>query len=154
MKGMDADKERMLLTFLIQERLFAFGRAVDSKQFPQLSEVFAPSASGDYGYGRGHQSCDELIQSMEQHLGPGSNCGPSQHNILNVRVSRNPDGGVESQSNFYAVHEGVGRLQGQIWSTWGQYNDAWRLTDDGWRIQHRRYVTFFSAGPADIVARD
>ncbi|CAB1370472.1 nuclear transport factor 2 family protein [Denitratisoma oestradiolicum] len=154
MRGTDADRERMLLTLLIQERLFAFGSAVDSKQFPRLSEAFASSASGDYGQGRGHRSCDELIQSMEQHLGAGSNCGPSQHNILNVRVFVAPDDGVESQSNFYAVHEGVGRLQGQIWSTWGQYNDSWVSTVEGWRIQHRRYVTFFSAGPADIVGRD
>jgi hypothetical protein len=154
MKDNEANGDRMLLTFLIQDRLYAFGRAVDTKQFSRLAETFAADVTGDYGYGRTHTGRDELIGSMEHHLGQGSNCGRSQHNVLNVQVSVDSDGVVNSRSNFYAVHEGVGRLQGEIWSTWGEYNDIWTLTPEGWRSRHRHYVTFFSEGPGDIVSRD
>mgnify|MGYP001765967280 CR=1 FL=1 len=148
------EQDRMLLAFLIQERLFAFGRAVDSKRFSDLTETFAADAGGDYGEGRSVSTCKELIAAMEHNLGSGSNCGASQHNILNVQVTVDANGGTASKANFYAVHEGLGRLKGQLWSTWGEYHDSWVLTPDGWRISFRRYVTLFSQGPAEIVTRD
>lgn len=144
---------RMAVHFLIQEQLFSFCHAVDSKRFDNLEKVFLTSATGDYGKGRTVGSLAELVASMRHNLGEESNCGPSQHNVLNLRITPAIDEKWESTAHFYAVHEGRGQWEGLLWKTWGEYRDIWTLTEEGWKIRHRNYQTFFSEGPVEIVSR-
>ena len=146
-----ADQNRMATSFLIQERLFEFGRAVDTKQFHRLDAVFDQKAVGIYNGRNGHDTAAQLIDAMHQNLGNNSNCGASQHNILNVQIVSDGDEEIESRAYFYAIHAGLGPYDGQLWKTWGEYNDFWVLTAAGWRIRQRRYTTFFNEGPAEIV---
>lgn len=145
-------EQRMAVHFLIQERLFAFCHAVDSKQFEALGKIFLTSATGEYGEGRTVSSLAELVNRMKQNLGGGSNCGASQHNVLNLRIVPGDNDEWESTAHFYAVHEGKGPCEGMLWKTWGEYHDTWTLTEDGWKIRHRHYHTFFSEGLAEIVS--
>lgn len=149
--SMSADQSRMTISFLIQDRLFEFGRAVDSKQFHRLDAVFDQNAVGIYNGANSHETAAQLIAAMHHNLGVNSHCGVSQHNILNVQVVQDDDVAAESRAYFYAIHAGVAAYDGQLWKTWGEYNDFWILTAAGWRIRERRYTTFFSEGPAEIV---
>lgn len=149
----DWNIERSQLAFLLGEKLADFGKAVDTKHFDTLLEVFAEDATGNYGERPGHSSCRELIDSMAHNLGEGSNCGASQHNVLNLRLVEHDGDRAVTRSNFYAVHQGLNRFSGQLWSTWGEYLDSWLLTPAGWRIWHRQYHTLFSEGPEQIVSR-
>lgn len=149
--NMSTDQARMTTSFLIQERLSEFGRAVDTKQFDRLDAVFDQNAVGTYNGRNSHRTAAQLIEAMHHNLGDNSHCGVSQHNILNVQVALDDDASAESRAYFYAVHAGLGIYDGQLWKTWGEYNDFWILTAAGWRIRERRYTTFFSEGPAEIV---
>lgn len=136
---------------MITDRLLEFSRAVDTKKFERLENVFAPVAVGIYNGRRSHETCAELIASMHRNLGDNCYCGASQHNVLNVQVEMEGTDRATSRAYFYAVQLGVDRYDGQFWKTWGEYHDFWTLTAAGWRIHERRYTTFFSEGPAEIV---
>ncbi len=144
-------QRRMATSFLIQERLFEFGRAVDSKQFDKLDTVFDENAVGIYNGKRGHDTRAQLIASMHHNIGSNSYCEASQHNVLNVQIMSDDEETAESRAHFYAVQAGCDRYEGQYWKTWGEYNDFWVMTAVGWRIRKRLYTTFFSEGPAEIV---
>ncbi len=148
-----ADSSPESAWFAVQQKLFAFCSAVDRRQFHELRDVFLESATGDYGKGRVSANLADLLLAMEHNLGAGSNCGPSQHNVLNVRVALDEQGNWTSTAHFYAVHAGTGRWEGMLWKTWGQYEDLWEMTGNGLRIRHRQYTTFFEEGPGEIVSR-
>jgi hypothetical protein len=150
----DKHDEQMLNWFLIQDRLFTFCRIVDSKDFDRLDEVFLPEGTGNYNGHQTQESCAGLIASMHHSLGPGSNCGSTQHNVLNLQVEMVDAGHATSKAYFYAEQYGARRFEGEIWTTWGEYKDNWLKTAAGWRILHRHYTTFFSRGPDEIVTRD
>ena len=145
--------DRLRLSFLIQERLAKFGRAVDAGRFHDLDQVFASDVVGIYNGRVGHRSLEALIRSMEHNRGPQSQCSGGQHNVLNVEATFHGRDEAESKANFYAIQIGRHRYQGKYWSTWGEYNDFWRLTDEGWRIYERRYTTTFSDGEGAIVGQ-
>lgn len=148
---MPLDMERLLLKFHIEEGLARFGRAVDAKGFSALDQVFLPEAVGVYNGYQAHSCLAELIEAMADKLGPDSQCGVSQHNVLNVEADFDGAGQAVSFANFYALQEGVKDYAGQTYKTWGEYNDFWSLTPAGWRIRERRYTTLFNEGPKAIV---
>lgn len=150
---MPSDQERMLLAFHVKDRLARFGRAVDTKAFGGLDEIFMPDVVGIYDGHTSHTTLAQLVGAMEIFLGPDSNCGKSLHNVMNVEAAFDGEGRAVSYANFYALQEGLKDYSGQTYKTWGEYNDFWTLTPDGWRIHERRYSTWFSEGPKAIVGR-
>lgn len=144
-------QERMAAWFLVQDRLAEFGRAVDAKQFHRLEQVMTPDVVGIYNGQRSHETCAQLIDAMEINLGVDSYCAKCQHNVLNVQVFLDGKDHIESLANFYAIQQGQYDYEGQYWKTWGEYNDFWVRTPGGLRLRERRYTTFFSEGPAEIV---
>lgn len=139
------------LSYLLQEGLSKFGRAVDEGRFNDLGRIFTDDAIGIYNGRIGHETCQGLIDAMEHTFGPDGQCSGGQHNVLNVEVQYISEHKAESKANFYAIQVGSGKYSGKYWSTWGEYNDLWTLTDDGWRIYERKYSTKFSAGEQGIV---
>lgn len=137
----------------LEDKLAEFGRAVDDKAFDALSEVFDPAAVGDYDGRRSHETSAVLIAAMHAHLGRMSECGATQHNVLNLRLLALDGDAARSLCNYYAVHQGVNAQAGRILSMWGSYQDDWRLTDQGWRIVHRRYTSLMADGPKAIVGQ-
>jgi hypothetical protein len=148
---MSSASEKMLLTFHIQERLARFCRAVDTKEFARLDEVFLPEVVGIYNEHQSHATLAELVSAMQSFIGADSNCGASLHNVMNVEADFDGENSAVSWANFYALQEGLKDYTGQTYKTWGIYNDFWTLTDHGWRIRERRYTTLFNEGPKAIV---
>lgn len=141
------------LHYIFSTKLAQFGLAIDSQKLDLLSEVFDPAICGEYGGVVRHTSRDEFVAKVMENLGPGSNCGLKQHNVFNLIVLEHTDSQAITRCNFYAVHQGVRGFEGQLWKTWGEYQDSWRMTDQGWRITQRRYTTYFTEGPDDINTR-
>lgn len=143
--------EKIRLSYLLQEGLAKFGRAVDEGRFEDLKQVFTADALGIYNGRLGHETCQGLIDSMNIAFGPAGNCSGGQHNVMNVEARYISDAEAETTANFYAIQIGGGKYAGKYWSTWGEYNDFWTLTKDGWRIYKRQYTTKFSDGEQSIV---
>jgi 3-phenylpropionate/cinnamic acid dioxygenase small subunit len=130
---------------------------VDAKTFDAMDEVFTADATGDYtqALGPGVISPDRasLIASMHANLGAGSLCGATHHNVGNFRITLAGDT-ARALVNYHAVHRGVGRLQGALYTMWGHYDDDLVRTPAGWRVAARRYFCSLSEGPVVTMAGD
>ena len=142
------------LHYLFQKKLAQFGLAVDRMETDKLAEVFAEDIVGIYNGQLGHESLASFVAALQNQLGEGSNCGPKQHNIMNLQLLSFSETAALTRCNFYAVHQGLNRYAGQIWSTWGEYLDSWQFNGGDWRITRRDYTAYFDQGPAGINTRD
>jgi ketosteroid isomerase-like protein len=123
---------------------------IDSKDFDRLTEVFTRDAYQDYRQTLGPDGVmtgtEPLIAGAKIHMGEGSNCGTTHHNVLNFRIHVSGDTAT-AKVHYYAVHQGVGKYPGAIYSMWGEYDDKLVRTEEGWRVNHRLYRCFMSEGP-------
>jgi ketosteroid isomerase-like protein len=123
---------------------------IDDKDFDRLTEVFTPDAWQDYRQTLGPtglmQGTEPLIAGAKLHMGEGSYCGQTHHNVMNFRISLNGDT-ANAKVHYYAVHRGVGKHEGALYSMWGEYDDELIRTEDGWRVKHRMYRSFLTEGP-------
>jgi len=123
---------------------------IDTKDFDKLTEVFATDAVQDYTSTLGPDGIVKgtvpLIAAAHHHLGPGSNCGPTHHNVVNFRINVSGDT-AKAKVHYYAVHQGVGKYPGAIYSMWGEYDDDLVRTNEGWRVKNRMYRCFLTEGP-------
>lgn len=139
----------------IEQVYVRYCELVDKKHFDAMDEVFMADCQGDYtqalGPGVISPNRESLIASMHANLGIESNCGATQHNVNNFRITVNGDT-AQAKVHYYAVHRGLRDFEGQLYSMWGQYEDDLQRTGSGWRIAHRVYVCFLSEGPAGITS--
>lgn len=128
---------------------------VDSKRFDEMDEVFTADCVGDYtqALGPGVVSPDRasLVASMHANLGEGSNCGATQHHVMNFRIAVAGDRAT-ARVNYHAVHRGCGAYDGALYSMWGQYADDLLRTSAGWRVGRRVYTCQLTDGPAAVVS--
>jgi hypothetical protein len=136
----------------IEAVYFRYCEVIDLKDFDALAEVFTGDAVGDYRTSNGilQDGLAPLVERLKWGMGPGSDCGPTQHNVTNVRATIDGDQATSS-AHFYAVHAGLGPYLGQIYTCWGQYDDRWIRTAAGWRVQTRLYRNFLTDGPVEII---
>ena len=151
---MTALESEMRLHYCLGLQLARFGQHVDQRATSRLADVFTEDFTGVYGGIEQHRTLAQFIVVLEHALGHGSNCGASQHNVLNLQLLEYSDSHALTRCNFYAAHQGLNRFAGQIWQSWGEYRDTWRAEEGGWRICHRQYTTLFEQGPAEINSRD
>ncbi len=139
----------------IEQRYVRYCELIDhGKEFDAMGEVFTRDTQGEYAqYGTVVSGVDRLIAAMRHNLGAGSNCGATQHNVNNFRIVIDGDR-ARGKCHFYAVHQGLHRYAGQIYSMWGEYEDEWVRGAEGWRVARRVYHVFLTEGPAGIVSRD
>lgn len=139
----------------IEQVYIRYCEIVDSKLFDAMDEVFLAECQGDYTQALGPDvispNRESLIASMYANLGAGSNCGATQHNVNNFRISIAGDT-AKAKVNYYAVHRGLRDFEGELYSMWGQYEDDLRRTANGWRVSHRVYFCFLSEGPAGVTS--
>jgi 3-phenylpropionate/cinnamic acid dioxygenase small subunit len=150
---MSANADRFLLDkHEIEQVYYRYCEVIDSKVFEDLDEVFITDAVGDYQSANGNldQGLASLVTRLKRGMGPQSDCGPTQHNVMNVRVEVDGDTAT-SKAHFYAVHRGINNQAGQIYTCWGQYDDTWVRTPMGWRIRHRDYQNFLTEGPVAVI---
>jgi 3-phenylpropionate/cinnamic acid dioxygenase small subunit len=152
--GEDAMKDPNALWDIraIEQVYFRYCEVIDAKDFDRLSDVFTEDAVGDYRSSNGilQQGLAPLVERLHRGMGKDSDCGATQHNVFNIRIDLEGDGAT-SKAHFYAVHAGLGRFAGQIYSCWGQYDDRWVRTPAGWRVRERLYANFLTDGPVEII---
>ena len=138
----------------IEQVYVRYCEIVDDKSFDDMHEVFTEDTLGDYtqALGPGVISRDRasLIASMHANLGPGSDCGPTHHNVTNFRIQVRGDA-ARAKVHYYAVHQGLNAHAGAVYSMWGQYEDDLVRLPQGWRIARRVYRLFLSEGPPVTV---
>jgi hypothetical protein len=129
--------------------------AIDEKRFDDLDRVFTADCEGDYRDAQGVVilGLAPLVAGLHRNLGPGSTCGGTHHNVLNVRIELLDDDDAHARAHFYAVHRGVGAMAGALYSVWGQYDDRLVLTPAGWRIACRRYTNYVVDGDKAVIRR-
>ena len=139
----------------IEQFYIRYCEIIDTKTFDSMTEVFTPDTYGDYSNslpGVYVEGLAPLVASMHHNLGKGSLCGPTHHNVTNFRIKVDGDAAT-TKVQYYAVHLGLGKYEGQIYSMWGQYNDELVRTPDGWRVKRRVYQSFLTEGPV-VTTRD
>jgi ketosteroid isomerase-like protein len=123
---------------------------IDDKDFDRLTEVFTPDAWQDYRQTLGPdglmQGTEPLIAGAHKHMGKDSYCGQTHHNVMNFRIAVDGDTAT-AKVHYYAVHLGVGKHEGALYSMWGEYDDQLIRTPDGWRVKYRMYRSFLTEGP-------
>jgi len=123
---------------------------IDAKDFDRLVEVFTRDAHQDYRQTLGPaglmQGTEPLIAGAKLHMGEGSNCGATHHNVMNFRIAVSGDTAT-AKVHYYAVHRGVRKHEGALYSMWGEYDDQLIRTAEGWRVKHRMYRSFLTEGP-------
>ncbi len=128
----------------------AYCDIIDTKDFDRLTEIFTRDAVQDYTSTLGPaglmQGTAPLIAGAKIHMGEGSNCGQTHHNVLNFRIHISGDTAT-AKVHYYAVHLGVRKYPGALYSMWGEYDDQLVRTPDGWRVKHRLYRCFLTEGP-------
>ncbi|WP_157217011.1 nuclear transport factor 2 family protein [Flavisphingomonas formosensis] len=128
----------------------AYCDIIDAKDFDRLTEVFAHDAVQDYRSNLGPdglmQGTGPLIAGAKTHMGEGSNCGATHHNVMNFRIHVSGDTAT-AKVHYYAVHVGARKYEGAIYSMWGEYDDQLVRTPQGWRVKNRMYRSFFTEGP-------
>ena len=134
----------------IEKRLYRWCEIIDGRELDSLDEVFAEDVYWDFGEGIIDHSLTETKQRIVDHMGPGSQCGPTKHHITNLRIEVE-DETAESNAYCYAVHQGIGEHEYDVLTVWLNYNDFWQLGEEGWRIKKRIYRVQFMEGPQEIV---
>ena len=127
---------------------------IDQKDFARLDEVFTQDCVGDYRStnGKVQEGLAPLVEHVTRGMGPGSDCGATHHNVMNLRVTVDGDT-AKSKMHFYAVHEGINRCAGEHYTCWGEYDDQWVRTIAGWRVNRRTYRNFLIDGTVDVVRK-
>jgi ketosteroid isomerase-like protein len=122
---------------------------IDAKDFDRLTEVFTEDAVQDYRSNLGPDGIMKgtapLIAGAHQHMGPDSNCGTTHHNVVNFRIDVAGDT-AKAKVHYYAVHLGVRKYPGVIYSMWGEYVDDLVRTAAGWRVHNRLYRSILTEG--------
>ena len=134
----------------IQRVYCAYCDIIDTKDFDRLTEVLTRDAVQDYRATLGPDGLmtgtAPLIAGAKFHMGEGSNCGATHHNVVNFRINVAGDTAA-AKVHYYAVHMGLGKFAGQIYSMWGEYDDQLVRTPEGWRVKYRLYRSFLTEGP-------
>lgn len=139
----------------IRQVYIRYCEIVDLKDFDRMVEVFTEDTVGDYTSLRPGDlriGIRPLIDRMHMNLGKGSNCGATHHNVGNFRIQVDGDR-ARAKVYYYALHRGLGRFAGALYSMWGQYDDELVRTADGWRVKKRLYQSMLRDGPM-VTSRD
>lgn len=118
----------------IQHVLFQYAKALDSKNWEALKDVFHPEVKVNYAdvfLLNGRENVIHMIKSMLE------TCGRTQHLLGNYQIHTK---GKSATSECYvrAAHAGRGLFSVFNWTVMAIYKDQLTLTDQGWRIVERQ----------------
>lgn len=125
-------------------------RALDTKDWESLRDVFVPGATGDLGGGATRIGVDDIIDRIRSALG---RLDVSQHLVGNHEVSVNDDAATH-RCYLQAQHVREGAAGGPNYIVAGRYEDDLVRTDAGWRIAYRRLVVMWTDGNVGAVHGD
>jgi len=127
---------------LIVEALARMSKALDSRDWATVRELYTPDAEG-----YGSTGIDAIVATLQNHLG---GVGPTQHLLGNHRVEVDGD---HARSLTYArvYHQGAGSKEGSFFECLGEYDDRWTLVDGAWRIRSRWFEMQIMLGDFTVL---
>jgi len=122
----------------IRNTLAHYPLAIDGKNFPSLSLVFAPNAAANYSAPLGVLT---PLSTIEAELEAGLAHVTTQHLFGTQVIDILSPISAFSVTYYTATHFGVGIYYGEIVTAHGQYQDVWtRQADLTWKISHRNLL--------------
>ena len=131
----------------IHLKLCAIARAMDCREWTQLTEILTEDVTGDLGDVIAINGREEFLATLRKYLG---NCGPTQHLLGNLVVSIDGDA-AKSTCYVRDIHQGGDGRDHLFLSTAGEYRDCWKRTPKGWRLCHRTKVNFLLTGSLEAL---
>ena len=122
-------------------------RALDTKDWPGLADVFIPDATAVLGTPvtlEGLAPITDRIRTALQHL------DDSQHLVGNHEVAVDGDAATH-RCYLQAQHIRHGATGGPHYIVAGRYEDRMVRTDAGWRIAHRTLVVMWTEGNVAVA---
>jgi hypothetical protein len=143
------------LQTLIDERdirnvAFRYCRALDTKDWALLDEVFLPDATGELGTPTtlvGIDAIRDRIRTALEHL------DDSQHLVGNHEIEVVGDSATH-RCYLQAQHVRVAATGGPNYIVAGRYEDRLVRTPDGWRIAHRTLTVMWTDGNVAVAHPD
>ena len=137
---MNADEKAII------DLTIAYTWALDTKQFDELRNVFAPDATGMlHGV-----ACDDREAIIVRISGALSRIDGSQHLIGNHQVLVDGDTAT-CRCQLQSQHVKHGTEGGDTYLIGGYYDDRLQRTSDGWRISHRTMTETWHSGNRAVV---
>ena len=141
-----------LLRQLLDEREIValatrYCRALDTKDWTLLSEVFLPDATAQLGSPHHLEGVDAILGRIQGALG---NLDDSQHLVGNHEVTVDGDAGTH-RCYLQAQHIRKVAEGGPNYMVAGRYEDRLARTDAGWRIAHPTLTVMWTDGNPAVV---
>ena len=140
------DKSTLQDERAIERELIRFARAMDYRDWEQLSQILTEDAVGELGTGRleGSAAIIALIRGFLD------NCGVTQHLLGNVEVDVDGD---HATSRAYVQDLHLSRSNPELtFHTLGDYHDKWERRDGRWRLVERVKDNRGTVGSLDVFA--
>ena len=122
-------------------------RALDTKDWPLLADVFLPEATADLASPVHLEGIDAIIDRIRtalQHL------DESQHLVGNHEVTVDGNAGTH-RCYLHAQHIRAATDGGPHYIVAGRYEDRVVRTDAGWRIAHRTLTVMWTEGNVAVT---
>ncbi|MFK8024163.1 MAG: nuclear transport factor 2 family protein [Ilumatobacter sp.] len=143
----DAALQRLLDERDIVAVALHYCRALDTKDWPALRDVFLPDATALLGRMPLLNGADAIIDRIRIAL---EQLDDSQHLVGNHEVVVDGDTATH-RCYLQAQHVRAVPDGSPNYIIAGRYEDEMERTDAGWRIRHRTLTTMWSEGNVDVV---
>lgn len=121
----------------IRQTLHFYSLVLDSKAFPLLDKVFAPTATANYS---GLAGIFEGLPAIQNFLAGSLAPYPkTQHLIANHIIDVCASTSAVSQTYFMATHFPNSTTTGSAFTAYVTHQDVWEKTADGWRIVYSNF---------------
>lgn len=127
----------------IQQTLYLFSIAVDTKNYALLNDIFTPTATANFST-PSSQNISGLA-AITALLSKGLTGVVSQHSLTTLAVDFQSPTLANSTQYLTTTFLGQGNLTGQVYVNYGSYKDRLELQNGGkWLINHRDLVNVVS----------
>jgi hypothetical protein len=148
------DTDTSLQTLLDEREIvqvaLRYCRALDTKDWPLLDDVFLPDSTADLSSGTllvGIEAIRERIRTALGHL------DDSQHLVGNHEVTVDGDTATH-RCYLQAQHIRAAAKNGPNYIVAGRYEDRFVRADAGWRMAHRTLVVMWTDGNVGVARGD
>ena len=143
----DASLQILLDEREIHQVATRYCRALDTKDWALLDDVFVPEATGQLGSPAildGIEAIRDRIRTALQHL------DDSQHLVGNHEIAVDGDTATH-RCYLQAQHVREAAVGGPNYIVAGRYEDRLARTDVGWRITHRTLTVMWTEGNVAVA---
>ena len=126
----------------IHQVVTRYCRALDTKDWALLDDVFVPDATGDLASGRTLVGIDAIRDRIRNAL---HELDDSQHLVGNHEIAVDGDTATH-RCYLQAQHVRTAAAGGPNYIVAGRYEDQFARTEIGWRITHRSLIVMWTDG--------